>query len=94
MPIIEDETGTKILEPYYHSLVEELNQISNVELGIICLRNLKEKAAYAVVNAYNNLLNTNDTKAYYEILDNHGINVYKGAYNIKSVLLKGGSGCE
>lgn len=94
LAIIEDETGTRILEPYYHALVEELNQISNAELGIIGLRNLKSKDAYAVVNAYNDLVNTSDPKAFYDMLDNHGIIAYKGAYNIKSVLLKGGSGCE
>ncbi|MBR6515265.1 MAG: U32 family peptidase [Bacilli bacterium] len=94
LPIIEDETGTKILEPLNHCLCEEITKLMNIEYGIITLRNFKPSDAEAVVKAYNDLLDNENIESFYQTLTDHNIKVYKGAYNIKSVLLKGGASCE
>lgn len=91
MNIIEDETGTRILEPHYHTLAEELKDFVNVKYGIINTSFLSQKQIISVVKAYNDLLMTHDLNAFYNSLIEAKIDYYKGAYNIKSVLLKGGA---
>ena len=91
MNIIEDETGTRILEPHYHTLAEELKDFVNVSYGIINTSFLNQKQIISVVKAYDELLNTFDLDEFYNSLNEAKIDYYKGAYNIKSVLLKGGS---
>ena len=49
-----------------------------------------QKNMISIVNAYNNLLTTFNLEIFYKILNETNIGYYKGAYNIKSVLLKGG----
>lgn len=94
LPIIEDETGTRILEPFNHCLCEEIKELSNVEYGIIMLRNFKNCDAEIVVKAYNALVDDENADSFYKLLAEYNIKVYKGAYNIKSVLLKGGASLE
>ena len=90
LSIIENEIGTVILEPKFHVLIEEINKIENIEFGIISFYNLTQKNMIAVVNAYNNFLNDYNIDDFYGLLNKTNIEYYKGAYNIKSVLLKGG----
>lgn len=94
LPIIEDETGTRILEPFNHCLCEEIKELSNVEYGIIMLRNFKNCDAEIVVKAYNALVDDENVDSFYKLMAEYNIKVYKGAYNIKSVLLKGGASLE
>lgn len=94
LPIIEDETGTRILEPFNHCLCEEIKELSNVEYGIIMLRNFKNCDAEIVVKAYNALVDDENADSFYKLMAENNIKVYKGAYNIKSVLLKGGASLE
>ena len=94
MPIIENEIGTMILEPKFHLLLEELNEIEHAEYGIISVNNLKLDNSFIIVEAYNDFLNNKDINLFYQKLDDAKVPYYKGAYNIKSILLKGGSGCE
>lgn len=94
LPIIEDETGTRILEPFNHCLCEEIKELSNVEYGIIMLRNFKNCDAEIVVKAYNALVYDENVDSFYKLMAENNIKVYKGAYNIKSVLLKGGASLE
>lgn len=90
LPIIENETGTLILEPKHHVLIEEFKYLENVEYGLINLRNLSQSKCICVVDAFDKFFNDLDISAVYETFKNNNIDVYKGAYNIKSVLLKGG----
>ena len=94
LPIIEDETGTRILEPFNHCLCEEIKELSNVEYGIIMLRNFKNCDAEIVIKAYNALVDDENANSFYKLMAENNIKVYKGAYNIKSVLLKGGASLE
>ena len=91
MRIIENETGSRIVEPHFHCLAEELVNFENVSYGIVSLESLNIKQSVAVVDAYCNLLNNNDIDKFYKTLKEGKIDYYKGAYNIKSVLLKGGA---
>lgn len=94
LPIIENEIGTVILEPKFHLLAEELEEIEHATFGLIYLNNLNQKSSLVVVAAFNDLIETKDYKTFYNLLDDASIPYYKGAYNIKSVLLKGGSSNE
>lgn len=94
LPIIENECGTVILEPKYHLLLEEIKEINNKDYGIICLGKLNQNSSFVVVEAFNEFLSNNDVNLFYSKLKNHNIPYYKGAYNIKSILLKGGNSCE
>lgn len=94
LPIIENEIGTVILEPKFHLLAEELEEIEHVSFGLIYLNNLNQKSSLIVVSAFNDLIETKDYEAFYSVLNGANIPYYKGAYNIKSVLLKGGSSNE
>jgi putative protease len=91
MRIIENETGSRIVEPHFHCLAEELVNFENVSFGIISLESLNIKQSVAVVDAYINLLTNNNVEEFYNKLNEGKIDYYKGAYNIKSVLLKGGA---
>ena len=91
MRIIENETGSRIVEPHFHCLAEELVNFENVSFGIISLESLNIKQSVAVVDAYINLLKNNNVEEFYNKLNEGKIDYYKGAYNIKSVLLKGGA---
>ena len=90
LSIVENEIGTVILEPKFHVLAEEINKLENVEFGIISFNKLNQKKMLSIVCAYNNLLIDNDVDKFYKMLNEFGVEYYKGAYNIKSVLLKGG----
>ena len=94
LPIIENEIGTVILEPKFHLLAEELEEIEHATFGLIYLNNLNQKSSLVVVAAFNDLIEAKDYKTFYNLLDDASIPYYKGAYNIKSVLLKGGSSNE
>ena len=94
LPIIEDESGTVILEQKFHVLLEELKRIENVEYGMIFTRNLNQKKSFIVVEAFDSIIINQDIELFYSKLDDALIPYNKGAYNIKSVLLKGGNSCE
>lgn len=88
-PIIEDETGTHIFETNNHYLLEELDELKNVQYGIVHTNFLKNKDVLAICNAYSEYFNSKDNETFYKILKSANIDYYKGAYDIKSVLLKG-----
>ena len=90
LSVVENEIGTIILEPKFHVLAEEINKLENIEFGIICFNKLNQKNMILVVDAYNNLLNDFNIECFYKNLNDTNVEYYKGAYNIKSVLLKGG----
>lgn len=90
LKVIENEIGTLILEPKFHVIAEELSKFENVEFGIICFNKLNQKKMLAVVGAYDDLLIDYNIEKFYNVLSESGVEYYKGAYNIKSVLLKGG----
>lgn len=90
LPIIENEVGTVILEPKFHVLAEEIEKLENIEFGYIGLNKLNQKTCIQVVEAYTQLLSNHNVNNFYNLLNNMKLEYYKGAYNIKSVLLKGG----
>lgn len=90
-PIVEDEAGTYIFEPHKHYLLEELNLIDNIKMGIIHSNFLTNKQIEQIVLAYINYFDNNNSTEFYQKLDELKIDYYKGAYDIKSVLLKGGN---
>ena len=90
LSIVENEIGTIILEPKFHMLAEEVLKVENIEFGMISFNKITQKNMISIVNAYNNLLTTFNLEIFYKILNETNIGYYKGAYNIKSVLLKGG----
>lgn len=90
LPIIENETGTLILEPKHHVLIEEFKFLENIAYGLISLHNLSMKKCLCVVKTYSDFIGDLNISKVYETFKDNNIEVYKGAYNIKSVLLKGG----
>lgn len=94
LPIVEDQNGTIILEPKFHLLSDELINLKNIDFGIISTRKLNQKLSYVVVEAFNEFINNLDVDLLISKLDDALVPYYKGAYNIKSILLKGGNSCE
>ena len=94
LPIVEDQNGTIILEPKFHLLSDELIKLKNIDFGIISTRKLNQKLSYVVVEAFNEFINNPDVDLLISKLDDALVPYYKGAYNIKSILLKGGNSCE
>lgn len=90
LPIIENETGTLILEPKHHVLIEEFKFLENIAYGLILVHNLSMKKCLCVVKTFNDFIDDLNISKVYETFKENNIEVYKGAYNIKSVLLKGG----
>ena len=90
LPIVENETGTLILEPKHHVLIEEFKFLENIAYGLILMHNLSMRKCLCVVKAFNDFLDDLNISKVYETFKENNIEVYKGAYNIKSVLLKGG----
>ena len=90
LPIIENEVGTVILEPKFHVLAEEIKKLENTEFGYIGLNKLNQKTCIQIVEAYTQLLSDHNVDIFYNLFNNIKLEYYNGAYNIKSVLLKGG----
>ena len=80
MRIIENETGSRIVEPHFHCLAEELVNFENVSFGIISLESLNIKQSVAVVDAYINLLSNNNVEEFYNKLNEGKIDYYKNDY--------------
>ena len=90
LPIVENETGTLILEPKHHVLIEEFKFLENIAYGLISMHKLSMKKCLCVVKTFNDFIDDLNISKVYETFKENNIEVYKGAYNIKSVLLKGG----
>ncbi len=86
--IIEDETGTHIYDENHHYLLEELENLSNIELGIIHTKFLTIKESRIVVNAYATFLVNQDLDLFIQTLNRTNIKYAKGAYNLQLSLLK------
>lgn len=92
---IEDQNGTRIYEEKYYALTEELSNLCNVKYLFLHHLNLKSKTYLKIVNLYNAFLNKEIS---INMLDDElkmlNIEIGKGAYKGKTVLLKGDQVCE
>lgn len=84
--ILEDETGTHIFEPKYYHLM--LNN-KNIEYGIIHTKFLTLNKINCLFDAYNTYYSDYNLTKFYQSLKEEKIEFYQGAYDIKSILLKG-----
>ena len=69
---------------------EVIKFLENIAYGLISLHNLSMKKCLCVVKTYSDFIDDLNISKVYETFKDNNIEVYKGAYNIKSVLLKGG----
>ncbi len=83
--IVEDENSTIIYDDEYYHLDEELNDLKNNFYGIIHLNYLDEGTQLYIIDYYLNL----SSHLIVSPLEGNNIKIGKGAYQNKSVLLKG-----
>ncbi len=86
--IIEDPSGTHIYDEAHHYLLEELNGLKMVELGIIHTKFLNCKERRKITEAYEKYFELNDIDLFYQMIDETKIKYSKGVYNIQIGLLK------
>jgi len=89
-PILEDESGFHLYEYGFYYLLEELNELNiNENKFIIHTNFLNKKESEEIINIYLSYLKEEITldKAL-ELLFNLNLPIYKGAYDLKTVLLK------
>lgn len=90
-PIKETKNNTLVFEPYYYALDDELSDLTNDTIGIIHLNDkITDTEALSILSAYNTYINDMRLGDLKKVLYNQTIKVYKGAYDIQSVLLKKG----
>ena len=85
LPIVENETGTLILEPKHHVLIEEFKFLENIAYGLILMHNLSMRKCLCVVKTFNDFIDDLNISKVYETFKENNIEGYKGAYNIKTV---------
>lgn len=85
---IREDNGTVIFEEKFAIIDFELDHLVNASYGIIKSLNLSTPSLLKVVEAYEDFFKNKDLSKLQENLHNNIFNVYKGAYDIKSTLLK------
>lgn len=88
--LVEDENGTKVYEEAHYALTSILDSIKDCEYFLINRFNVDVKEYLKIVSLYNDyfngIINSNDLDEAFKKLKTV---IYKGAYEKKTVLLKG-----
>lgn len=87
---VEDDNGTRIYEENFYALTNELDEMPNVQFLYIHHFNIKCNDYLNLLLLYSDYLDHNiSSKTLDEKLKSQKLNFQKGAYNFKTVLLKG-----
>lgn len=88
--LVEDENGTRVFEESHYALTKELNSLPEDSLLMIHHFNIKTTEYLKVISLYNDYsshrINSEELEASLYSIDS---TIYKGAYDNKTVLLKG-----
>ena len=87
--IVEDVNGTKVYEEAHYALTTELDVIKDVEYILLNRFNIKDKEYLKIVSLYNDYISGIISSSELDLkLNELDIEIYKGAYGKKTVLLK------